>query len=344
LPERLAERHFLSPYNLRRIFSFFATMNVIRPLLFTAVYMSLCFAQAQTIPDKEDDFFATLTFNGKLPSRILSGRSALFYDYRIKDNELQTIQRSFAATGIDAILAVETEKLLGGYDVSMALSKILLKREVANLVFIQQSQQGFRCVMTGFNGRSTFVNKNQAAWQLSSPSLNELLTQINREALASFKKQNLLINEQPETDLTLSLINGSRIEAFTPDLKADRLAVRLSGNGLSDGLLKELCQQYPFKLEYVSDTVTDAELRAKGFWYSLNCVHAREAQAKNLLGYASVEKNAAPLSQQEVYKFYFKKLEFDNAYLGKQWDAAPTWTQALQNLITNLRKDLNINP
>jgi hypothetical protein len=334
---------YIHDYNLKCIFSFFVQMKLIAFFFAAIISLTSTSGHAQTIPLREESFFLPLRFNGKLPEKLLSGRSVLFYDYHLSKGDLASIQRSFAGTGIDAIIAIETEKLLGGYDVSRALFKIIQKREVSNLVFIHKGKLGYRCVITSFNGKPDFIDQNQHAWQWEGNSLNELLVQVNREALASFKKQNLLINEQPESELLLNIISGSRIEPFTSDLRVDKLAVRLSGDGLQDGLLKEICQQYPFKVEFVADSISDADLRAKGFWYSLNCVHAREWQAKSLLGYVSAE-GATTFNQQEVYKFYFKKLEFDNIYVGKQWDASPTWTQSLQNFIINLRKELKLDP
>ena len=41
-----------------------------------------------------------------------------------------------------------------------------------------------------------------------------------------------------------------------------------------------------------------------------------------------------------VYKFYIKHIYTGNVFLGKKWDAAPTWEEALNNYLDNLRNEL----
>lgn len=308
------------------------------------------FSLAQTLPVSEPIFFAKLNYNNVFPAKLLSGRTVLAYDVNITNKELGLIQQSLAATGIDASFAIQIEKLVGGYDVTKALTAILQKREISNFVFIRIEDKQYRCIATAFNGDASLVNEKQNAWQTSAYSLSNLLQQLNREALANLKKQNLLINEEPESDVVLNIYLGSRMERFTIDLRADRTAVRLSGRSEEDEVLKNICKQYPFKMEFVADSIGDVELRQKGFWYVLNSVSAHEHIALELLQYPAKNLTTPlqPVEQtkiidEKVYKFYFKKLEYDNVYVGKQWDADKDWTQALTKLFQNLRKELNIH-
>lgn len=304
---------------------------------------------AQCLPDTEETFFAKLTNNGQLPPRLLSGRTLFFHAHTFSDKELKQIQQSFAETGIDAISVIPLEVLLAGEDVRQAVYRNFQKREISNLIFIQKNAQGYRCVVTTFNGEVNFVDVGQSSWQAENYSLGEVLLQLKREAMAGMKVQNLLINEQPETDVTIKVILGSRIEGFTPDLRIDRVALRLSSNENENMRIKEISSAYPFKIEFVADSLSDAQLRGMGFWYVLNCLHAREQKIRHWLEYAPPKTNALLSSGEKhfqpnevVYKFYFKKLEYDNVYLGKQWDAASTWGAALQNFITSLRNELAI--
>lgn len=340
-------REFLWKYridcNLISIFSFFAAMlfRFKHYTLLVLLMSAALHARTQCLPETEDIFLNKLNYTNQLPEQILSGRSVLFYHHSLSSKELKQVQKSFAETGIDAICAIELEKLLAGQDVRQGIFSVLQKRELSNVLILRKNPQGYRLVITTFNGLASFVSNNQAAWQNNGASLSEMLLQLKREALASFKVQNLLINEQPETDLAFRPFSGSRIEGFTTDFRVDRLAVRLSSYAAENEKLKEVCGNYPFKIEFVEPTVSDAELRQKGFWYVLNCVHAREQEVRNLLGYAETKANT-PAPTTEVYKFYLKKLEFDNVYLGKEWDAATTWEQSLGNFIANIRKDLKV--
>jgi hypothetical protein len=317
---------------------------------FLLISVSHVCVYAQSIPESEERFWRKFTFTGQLPAQLVSGRSVLFYAGTFSEKQLEQIQRSYAESGIDAIYAIPLERLLGGHDVRQSLFTSLQKREISNLLFIRRNAEGFHQVITVYNGQPTFTSDKQAAWENTSQSLSELLQQLKREALASFKVQNLLINEQPEMELPLRIFSGSHIEGFTPDLKSDRLAVRLSPYAEENEILKQLCAQYPFKVEFVEFTMSDAELRQKGFWYVLNSVQASQAQGRELLGYAEL-KSASPSQSstinqlnniEKTCKFYLKKLEFEHIYLGKQWDAATTWQQALESFIGNLRRELNI--
>lgn len=317
-------------------------MRLIYILLLSFFCLSDFVLQAQCLPDTEEVFFQRFTAGSQMPERILSGRSLLFYGNGLSQKELVRIQESFANLGIDAVLAIEIEKLLGGHDVRKALFEAIQKREISNLVFIQRSQQGYRCTMTKFNQKFNFVTTKQSAWQVDKSTLGELLIQLSRDAQNSFPKQNFLVNDQPETELKMNIIRGSRIESHSSDLRVDRLAVRLSDNIEDNEALKTALSNYPFKVEFVGDSISDAELRLKGFWYVLQSVHLPEEQARELLGYTSSKGLNNNSDNRSIYKFYFKKLEFDNVYLGKEWDAAPTWQEALQNILANLRKELNL--
>jgi hypothetical protein len=325
-------------------FSFFATMPH-RLLFVFAFFNAACMlpVRAQTIPATQEEFFASVTPAALLPEKIVSGRSLLLYD-ALSATELAQIQQSLATTGIDAVLALPLQYVLGGHDVRSVVFNAVQKREIGNLVFFLKSQQGYRCVVTAFSFSQKFIENGQPAWQHQRPSLGELLLQLQREALNSYKKQNLLVNEVPETELPLRLIEGSRLESFTTDLRADRVAVRLARSAV-DAKLKEVLNNYPFTIEFVADSIPDQQLRQRGFWYVLNCVYAPEAQAREWLGFAPVKANPlAPgsgASALPVYKFYVKKLEFNNWYMGK-WDADPNWQTALANFIANLRKEVGV--
>lgn len=298
--------------------------------------------QAQCLPESQESFFSKLKVNNRLPERLLNGRTVLFYEDSFTKPELEKIQSSFSNTGIDAIVGIGIEKLLAGQDVAKVIFNALQKREVSNLIFFLKDAKGYECIVTKFNNKPTFIAQQQSAWKVKYGSLNELLLQLNREVLSQYKKQNLLISEQPELDFPIALITGSRIEAFAGDLRADRLAVRLSNRVEENEEIKNVCKQYPFKIEFVADSISDAELRQKGYWFVLNCVHGRQQSVRALLGYTI--GNAAEDKQvltEVVYKFYIKKLEYDHVFLGKQWDIAPQWQQSLENFIGNLRQELN---
>ena len=313
-----------------------------RVLLFIFFIGLLHKGLAQTVPITSNLFFSSIKPNNKLPEKLLSGRTVLIFTPEINEKDLIQIQKQFAETGIDAVQAVEFHLVFGGQDNSEISLQQFIKREIHNLCFIQKRMNVYILTLASFTGTRKWIHTG-AVWQSSSSSLYELLLQLNREALNTFQKKNLLISESPDIQSELKLINGSRVEAFTADLKVDRVAVRLSGRNEEDALLKEICLLYPFKIEFVSDSISDAQLRQKGFWYVLHATSGKASLIKNLLGYADKTKPAIANTEIETqYKFYLKKLEFDIFYLGKTWDASAYWPQALENYLKAIRKEFNV--
>jgi hypothetical protein len=49
------------------------------------------------------------------------------------------------------------------------------------------------------------------------------------------------------------------------------------------------------------------------------------------------------LSEEPIYKFYMKSIEYGNIFLGNKWDADLTWQDALRNYILAYRADAKIN-
>jgi hypothetical protein len=324
----------------------FALIFVLLPIL--------CVGQDYT----EDKLIARLSITGDLAEDLLSKRSVVLYSFSFTPKEINTIHENLVQTGIDAVAYFEIDKVLGGQDMTIAYSRYFLKREIANLIFVQKTSTGYTVYVTPFNNEDDLVKQGQAAWSANGPSLSEILTTLYRAALAKNKQKNLLINEVPETDLSVLLIGGRRSELFAYDLKVDKLAIPKFGDIENDNMLEELLKTYPLPKELVDNTVPESELRKKGFLYVLCYVHTRSSAAKSLLGYTVSPSESAfasvtyPDGQVQVknipattsvYKFYVRHIDSGNVFLGTKWDADTTWQQALKNFITAFKTELKIN-
>ena len=319
--------------------------------------MLFSMASAQSSSD-EKQFISRLKPGAAMSQKLLSTRSVVFYTYTLKEKDLKDIQLSFQRTGIDAIAYFETDKLLAGKDVAIAFANYLNKREVVNLVFILTTETGYAAYITEFNTKETIVEHNQYVWSAEDKLLSELLKKIYRSAAGSLKNQNLLINELPETDLSINPITGNRSEFFAIDMKVDPLAVPKTGDASIDKVLEEIFQPYPFKYKLTEPGLSDRELRNQGSYYVLCYIHARGSVAKKMLGYDMSKGESALISvtysngQQQlksfsantpVYKFYFKHIDSGNVFLGTKWDADLTWEQALKNQIKGFKAELKVN-
>ncbi|QOI96805.1 MAG: hypothetical protein HRU69_04535 [Flammeovirgaceae bacterium] len=297
--------------------------------------------------------------NGPIPETILSTRVFVFTDYTFTEKEINTIHAGLVKTGVDAVGYTQVDKLFAGADITQAFIKYLQNREVGNLVFAFKNNPGYELMIVPLVvAENNTLTIPASVWKTQDRTLDEALMTLYRTALAGKRKQNLLINEVPEIDLTIPLFTGNRNELFAYDLKVDNLAVQKFGDEKIDSELEEIMKNYPFKYKLVEANVPEAELRKQGSLYLLRHIHTRGPAAKQLLGYDMSKGESAlvsvtyPNGQEqiktiaadvEVHKFYVRHIEFGHVFLGPKWDADTTWQQALQNFIKGLRNEMKIN-
>jgi hypothetical protein len=317
--------------------------------------LSKGFAQ---ISDEEIKFMSRMKPSQALPEKLLNTRTAVFYTYTMPQKELEKIQLSFQRTGIDAIVYFETDELLAGKDVKIAFADYLNKRDISNLVFFQKNDKGYKAAITPFNNKASIIEENQYAWMGENPALDELLKSIYLTTGGGLKRQNMLINDYPETDININPIQGRRSDFFAIDLKVDELAVPKTGNEAMDKVLETTFSTYPFKYKLTEPGLSERDLRNKGSLYVLCYVHTRGSVAKKLLGYNMSKSESALVSmtypeggqpqlknipsETLVYKFYFKHIDSGNVFLGTKWDADITWEQALKNQIKGFKIEFKI--
>ncbi|HEY9045119.1 MAG TPA: hypothetical protein VIN08_04455 [Ohtaekwangia sp.] len=308
---------------------------------------------------REENWIDQLNLAGGLPEKLLSTRTAVFYDYTLTEKDLNTVQEYFQRSGIDAVAYHELDMLMSGKDITRAFSDFLEKREITNIVLIEKKENIYRIVITFFNGKDNIVDPKQNAWSASNAILTELLKNVYRTTSGQQKKLNLLINDVPETGLTINPILGKRNEFFAIDLKVDPLAVPKFGDEALDKRLEEIFKEhYPLKYKLTEPGLTEKELRKQGSLYVLCIVHTRGSALKELLGYPMTKSESAlvsvtyPDTQQQlknipsntpVYKVYFKHIDSGNVFLGTKWDSDVTWEQALINHIKGLKAELKLN-
>lgn len=320
------------------------------------VLVSFC-AKAQ-LPFTEEQFLSKLTPSKNLPGDLLSTRTVVFYPYNMTMKELELAQNSFQRTGIDAVAYLEADLVCAGRDPLVFLADHLNDREFAHLIYFQKNSDGFRIYITPYNKRADLVMENQEAYVADNKSLSELLQQIYRQATASLSLQNFLINDVPETQFNIRAVSGQRNEYFAIDLKVDQLAVPLFGDAEMDSALHRIMKEYPYKYTLVEGDLSENEIRKKGFLYVLRFVVARNKVAQELLGYETTKSQSAIVSvaysendselktipaNERVFKFYFKHIESKNVFLGRKWDADPSWEQALINQLKAYKIEFRIN-
>lgn len=326
--------------------------------LLASIYFSL-FSFCATAQSIDDPISSRLKSTYQVPDELLAKRSCVFYSSGFKDDQLESIQKAFQNTGIDAVAYFKKELVFSGVEVTLKIVDYLIKREIDFIILIGIQGKDYSFTITPFNGTSEFVNSEQPAWTVVNIELNQALQTIFRTAVNHQPIKNLLINNYPERNISIKIIDGRRSDFFAIDLKVDRLAVPWFKVAESDSTLAKFFKEnYPFKYGMVEPGLEKKELRNQGFHYTLNYLHTEGAIAKEILGYPTSSGESAITSvtypngeiklktlsaETPVYKFYLKHLESGNVFLGTKWDADLTWLEALRNQIKGFKSELKIN-
>lgn len=313
---------------------------------------------AQFVKDQQQ-WVEQLNLNGALPDKLLSTRTAVFYDYKLSPKELGEAQKQFQRTGIDAVVHFELDVVMAGKDVSKAFSDYLIKREIVNLLLIEKLPIAYRLTITPFNAKETIVDSAQQAWSINNRVFGDALKEMYKVAAGQQKRLNLLINEAPETGALVNPIPGKRNEFFAIDTKVDPLAVVRTGDDIVDKELEEIFNShYSLKFKIAPKGLTEKELRKQGLLYVLCVVRTRNIAAQDLLGYDVskagdelisvtypdlIQQSKKIATNAPVYKFYFKHIDSGNVFLGTKWDADVSWQQALLNQLQGMKAELRLN-
>jgi hypothetical protein len=306
----------------------------------------------------QSTLISKLQLTESVPADLLASRSVVLFNPAYAKRELEEVQKSFAQIGVDAEAYIEVDVILASKDITRAYATYLTSREIKFLILLDKDANGYRLVVMPFNNTASLVDVKQLAWTVNHSSLRELLMTVYRNSWISQKKQNFLINETPETNISVNTITGRRSEFFAVDLKVDALAVPFFGEANADTALYRMMKElYPYKYKLTPAESTDEELRKKGFIFVLCEIQTRGVAAKQLLGYDMTRAESAYVSttfpngvaqlrtipaEKPIYKFYVKHISSGNIFLGTKWDADVSLEQALKNHIKGFKAELKI--
>jgi hypothetical protein len=296
------------------------------------------------------------------PERLLASRSAVFYDQSVSMSELTELQGGFQQIGIDAVVYIDADKVTAGLEPARAYSAYLNSREIRFIILFSKNADGYECIVTAFNNSYEFVAAQQAAWKIAHRQLRELIMTMYRDSWLTQKKQNFLINDLPETAISVPIITGRRAVLYPLDLKTDNIAiVKLTDPALQAQLedLLNTVYPYPNRVKFI-DAVPEVEkdLRKQGMQFILHFVRCRGKTARDLLGYdisrgesaygsvtfpnGTAQIKTIPV-EASIYKFYVKHVESGNVFLGTKWDADESMMQALKNHIMVYKSEQKLN-
>lgn len=327
---------------------------------------------------------------GELPKNLTSTRSIVLVSVPNstlsskpirgdwKKVALQT-HKGFRKIGIDGIYYLGEEDFHSGAEITATITSLLSARRVQNVLYVTETGVGYDKTYTlkicTFD--PNFFYKNAPGYEITAPSLDELLIRLGRLVLREqLERTNFLIADQPEFLEDFPFFNGSRYENYPSRLKSVKLAVvrfspiaanpdwdELTRNEIAEHnllieeknqRLAEIMKTYPYPHELV-DYASIENLNRAGYQYVLFPLQNSGRNIRQLLDYklkAGETNYVSAVStssgvQLETYpsasilvKYYLRQTMVGDIHVGSRWDAAPSWEEALRNFIQNLSSEL----
>ncbi len=301
----------------------------------------------------------SLQFVSTLPEGLLSNKTVVLLKHQGNSNTpkwapiAEILQKGFKKAGIDAVAYYDFDDILSGYESYQAFLDAFDDRDLTYAALLITDGQFYRLAILKLQDRDFLLKENQEAWKIDGKDLNKMMEDLYRQAANSGQeKNNLLIIEIPEFGEKVKTIKGRRSEFYDLNFSSEKLAVPQFTDSAS---IAKVMESYPYSWELVPLGSDEKELRTKGFQYILYYNHAAQESVRQILEYPISQAETAYVSEviidkqskitaipanDHVYKFYVKHIYSQNVFVGKRWDAAKTWQEALHNYIANLRNEL----
>lgn len=338
-------------------------IKMLKYSLFLFAITFFCYPLAAQDEVKITKTLDSLQYGPELPKEILQQKSVVLVKVPPKSTRpyirggwkklAEQAQPGFKKAGIDAVAYYYIEDIYSGKESYMAFMEEFDKRDLKNIVFLIQENGINKIVLVKANSKAQLIKAGQEAWKTENSDLAKALDNLYKAAANSSQKtENLLILEVPEFGEMVKPITGRRGEYYDLNFSSEKLAVPTFADTAQ---LSQVMVSYPYKYGFTDPDKEEKKLRGDGYQYILYYVHTTGKEVKEMLGYSTTDSETAYVSEvvkdgqssvnsynvnTPVYKFYIKHIHSGNVFVGKKWDAAPTWQEALSNYIDNLRNEL----
>jgi hypothetical protein len=132
---------------------------------------------------------------------------------------------------------------------------------------------------------------------------------------------------------------SSFLTTFRYDLIGKSEQQRLSEQQAEKSELENIFKAYyPYEVDFLSTTRTDAELISDRVQFVLMRLEGREGDLMKNMG---VKVPESLDTDRIVVKYFIKFLVRDEYYIGPKWDADPNWELALTNFLNNITNSPN---
>ncbi len=305
----------------------------------------------------------SLSEGSTFPEGLLKTKTVVLYEVTPKSAMVsirgnwktiaEEIQPFLQKTGIDGIVHYYMEDIFSGTETYNRYLDHFDERDIKNALFVLEDKGTFKLIVTNLTDRQNLIKMGQPAWIREGTDLPAMLNDLYRSASnAGLARENRLILAVPEFGEMLTPLKARRNEFYDLNFSSETLAIPVFADTVE---IKMAMANYPYKYDFIAAGMPEKELRSKGFQYILYYVESTGKSVKEMLGYKTTETETDYISEvvrdgqlqvhsnnirTPVYKFYIKHIYSGNVFLGKKWDSAPQWQNALDYYIANLRNEL----
>lgn len=317
-----------------------------------------------------DEYLKTLNLNQALypPEDILKTKSLVLISVPMDDapNEWQEIldemQQFFAEYGVDAVAYLMADRFDVAQNVPQAFPDFTFKRGIQNLIILSahQLKGPIFIAITPFNNQESMYSKGASAFARLTSDLSSVWQELGTSFRTDqFQRTNLLVNENPEFFYP-KVEPGIVARSIPPQVAEFKIAMKpVDANKYEALPVYKIQHDYLFRRDSILQTIreqnqtlealsvdstntmslvaldeNDATLRRAGFIYELKMVKGPEALVYDWISFPDRPKP----SNRMVYKFYLDDLRTNTIFIGKEWDAAPTWQEALAAFVAQIRE------
>ena len=332
--------------------------TIVFSFLFCVGFHRLAVGQEAVINERIE----SLNFIDELPEDILSTKTVVIVKTLNNQNSgvrpewkslAGTVQKGMVKSGIDAVAYYHFDDLLSGYESYHAFLDAFDERDIKHAAFVLTDGSFYRLILLKLTDRQFLIEMNQNAWKIDGKDLSAMMEDVYRKAANSkLESTNLLIIETPEFGEMVKVITKRRSDYYDLNFASEKLAVPQFADSSE---IAKVMAEYPYKWEIVPLGSDEKELRSNGFQYVLYYCHSTVESVRSLLEYPVSDNQTAYVSEviengqtqvtthtlnTSVYKFYIKHIYSQNVFIGKKWDPAKSWPDALRNYIYNMRHEL----
>ena len=287
---------------------------------------------------------------------------------------------AFLTMGIDVVTYLDHYDLIASSNSQIAFSELFIKRNIKNILFLSQEENGYTLIIAPFNNKSSLIDSGIEVFAMDGAELFNVLLETGREIKrANHEKENFLIPSKPNFTSGLSIVEKTLLKNYPGILRRSKLSVERfaklkAPNNASEETIKKfndynekvelqnieldtIMKSYPYAYELI-DPMSNEDLLRSRRQFVLRSISGQAKTLRQMLDY-DVDPSETdfisiiPIMPDQtktkrvpkdalVHKFYIRQNISKNIHVG-EWDADATWQESLANMIGNLIQEHNVD-